>query len=228
MLFHPLDFLIFAAFGAAMWAQYRVKSTFTKYSEVPVSSGLNGMEAARKFLDREDLHQIKIEQARGVLTDHYDPVHKVIRLSEPVYGRRSISAAAVACHEAGHALQHKEAYRFLMIRHKMFPMVSFASGTAPFLLLAGFFLQSFNLMGLGIILFSAAVAFQLITLPVEFNASSRARDFMVVEGIVASSEEKQASRVLNAAALTYVAAALISLLQLLKFILVFSQGSSRE
>ncbi|MBB6634001.1 zinc metallopeptidase [Cohnella thailandensis] len=226
MFFHPMDFLIIIAFLLSLWAQFRVSGTFNKWSEVQTSSGMTGYEAARRLLDRNGLHDIPIEPVPGKLSDHYDPVNRVVRLSEPVYYESSISAVSVACHEIGHAIQHKEHYPMLVLRHKMFPVVRFASGIAPFLLIAGFLFQAMNLVGLGIIFFSAAVAFQLVTLPVEFNASNRARKLMVVEGFIRNDEERGVAKVLNAAALTYVAAALISLLELIKYIMIFT--SSRE
>jgi len=224
MLFHPMDILIFIAFGIAMWAQFRVKGTFNRWSEVTTSSRLTGREAARKMLDANGLSDVPIEPVRGQLTDHYDPIARTIRLSELVYNERSISAVSVACHEVGHAIQHAEHYPMLVLRHRMFPVVRFSSGLAPFLLIIGFLLVSTQLIGLGIILFSAAVAFQLITLPVEFNASSRARDLMIAEGFITNDEERGVANVLNAAALTYVAAALVSLLQLLKFTMIFANN----
>jgi Predicted Zn-dependent protease len=226
MFFHPMDFLIIIAFLLSLWAQFRVSGTFNKWSEVQTSSGMTGYEAARRLLDRNGLHDIPIEPVPGKLSDHYDPVNRVVRLSEPVYYESSISAVSVACHEIGHAIQHKEHYPMLVLRHKMFPVVRFASGIAPFLLIAGFLFQAMNLVGLGIIFFSAAVAFQLVTLPVEFNASNRARKLMVVEGFIRNDEERGVAKVLNAAALTYVAAALISLLELIKYIMIFT--SNRE
>jgi hypothetical protein len=221
MWFHPMDYLIFIAFGLSLWAQFRVKGTFNRWAEVPNSSGMTGYEAARRMLDANGLHDVPIEPVRGALTDHYDPIHRVVRLSEPVYYESSISAVSVACHEVGHAIQHKVHYPMLVLRHRMFPVVNFASGIAPFLLLAGLAFSLTNLIGLGIIFFAAAVAFQLVTLPVEFNASSRARSQMIAEGFISNEEERGAAKVLNAAALTYVAAALISLLELLKFIMIF-------
>ena len=176
------------------------------------------------MLDRNGLHDIQIEPVSGRLTDHYDPIHRVVRLSEPVYYETSISAISVACHEIGHAIQHKEHYPMLALRHRIFPVVNFASGVAPFLLIAGFLFSATGLIGLGIIFFSCAVAFQLITLPVEFNASSRARDIMVSEGFITNDEERGVAKVLNAAALTYVAAALISLLELIRYIMIFTQS----
>ncbi|MBD2846049.1 zinc metallopeptidase [Paenibacillus sp. IB182496] len=226
LFFHPMDFLIIIAFIISVWAQFRVKGTFNKWAEVRTMSGLTGYEAARRMLDRNGLQDVPIEPVPGRLSDHYDPMNRVVRLSEPVYYENSISAVSVACHEVGHAIQHSAHYPMLVLRHRMFPVVNLTSGIAPFLLIAGFLFQSMNLIGLGIIFFSAVVAFQLVTLPVEFNASSRARDLMVSEGFITGEEERGVAKVLNAAALTYVAAALISLLELLKYIMIFT--SSRE
>lgn len=221
MLFHPMDFLIFIAFGLSLWAQFRVKGTFNQFAEVPNSSGLTGAEAARRMLDANGLSHIPVEHVPGMLTDHYDPISKTVRLSDRVYFERSLAAVAVACHEVGHAIQHKVSYPMLVARHYLFPLVNLTSGIAPLLLLAGIFLSISGLTLLGIIFFSGAVLFQLVTLPVEFNASSRAKTLMVDMGIIQGREEAGASKVLNAAALTYVAAALISLLELLKFIMIF-------
>lgn len=218
--------LIIVAFIFSLWAQFRVKGSFNRWSQVPNQNGLTGYEAARRMLDANGLSDIPIEPVRGTLTDHYDPIHRVVRLSEPVYYERSISAVSVACHEVGHAIQHKVHYPMLVLRHRMFPVVNFASGVAPFMLIAGFLFSSLNLIGLGIIFFSAAVAFQLVTLPVEFNASNRARQVMVEQGFIRNEEERGVAKVLNAAALTYVAAALVSVLELLRLILVYT--SSRD
>jgi Zn-dependent membrane protease YugP len=227
LFFHPMDWLILVAFGVSIWAQFRVKGTFNKWSTVGITSGLTGYEAARRMLDNNGLQDVPIEPVKGRLSDHYDPIHRVVRLSEPVYFESSISAVSVACHEVGHAIQHKYAYPALVLRHRMFPLVSFASGVAPFLLIAGFLFSASGLILGGIIFFSAAVAFQLVTLPVEFNASSRARELMISEGFISNDEERGVAKVLNAAALTYVAAALISLLELLKFVMIFL-GSNRD
>ncbi|GIP53164.1 zinc metallopeptidase [Paenibacillus vini] len=212
---------ILLAFGLSLWAQFRVSGTFKKWAKVPNMYGLTGHDAARRMLDSHGLWDVPIEPVRGTLSDHYDPIKRVVRLSEPVYYENSISAVAVACHEVGHAIQHKEAYPMLVLRHRMFPFVNFASGVAPFLILAGFLFGFFNLVGLGIIFFSAAVLFQLVTLPVEFNASNRARKIMLQQGFVTHEEERGVAKVLNSAALTYVAAALISLLELLRYVLIF-------
>ncbi|REJ11837.1 MAG: peptidase [Bacillaceae bacterium] len=224
MLFHPMDILVFIAFGISIWAQFRVKGNFAKYSDVIASSHLTGAEVARRILDQNGLYDVPVEPVHGQLTDHYDPIHRVVRLSEPVYYGNSIAAVSVAAHECGHAIQHKERYGALVLRHKMFPVVNLTSGIAPILLIAGFLLHSLNLLGLGIIFFSAAVAFQLITLPVEFNASSRAKAILVSDGFIRNEEEHGVNKVLNAAALTYVAAALISLFELLKFVMIFFQS----
>ncbi|MCQ6267081.1 zinc metallopeptidase [Fictibacillus sp. WQ 8-8] len=228
MFFHPMDFLIIIAFAVSLWAQFKVKGNFKKWSQVEAHSGKTGAEIARSILDDNGLHNIPVEAVRGTLTDHYDPVSKVVRLSEPVYYGDSIASVSVAAHEVGHAVQHKQSYGALALRHRMFPLVNLTSGVAPFLLLGGFLLNQFSLIGIGIVLFSFAVFFQLVTLPVEFNASSRAKRYLVTEGFIRNEEERGVNKVLNAAALTYVAAALISLLELLKFIMIFFQGEREE
>ncbi|CAH8715843.1 zinc metallopeptidase [Paenibacillus thiaminolyticus] len=224
ILFHPMDFLIFIALGISIWAQFRVKGTFNRYTQVQAISGMTGYEAARRMLDSNGLHDVPIEPVQGALTDHYDPIHRVVRLSEPVYYESSISAISVACHEVGHAIQHQQSYPMLVLRHRMFPLVNLTSGAAPFLIIAGLLFQWSNMLLVGILFFSAAVLFQLVTLPVEFNASNRARELMVSEGFITNEEERGVAKVLNAAALTYVAAALISLLELLKFIMIFANN----
>ncbi|RFU70929.1 peptidase [Peribacillus saganii] len=228
MLFHPMDFLILIAFGVAIWAQFRVKGNFNKWATVSTRTGLTGAEVARQLLDRNELPHVKIEAVHGKLSDHYDPMSRVVRLSETVYYGSSIASVSVAAHEVGHAIQHQQSYGALMLRHRMFPVVNFTSGFAPFLLLGGFLFQNLSLIGTGIIFFTAAVAFQLITLPVEFNASSRAKTLMLAEGMIYNEEEKGVNKVLNAAALTYVAAALISLLELVKYVMIFFQGQEED
>lgn len=225
--FHWMDFIIYPLFALSLWASFRVKSIFNKWAEVPNQSGVTGFEAARRMLDANGLYDVAIEPIAGRLTDHYDPTARIIRLSEPVYYERSISAVSVACHEVGHAIQHKVHYPMLIARHKIFPLVNITSGVAPMLIIAGFIFSSFSfLLGLGIIFFSVAVIFQLITLPVEFNASSRARKAMGPLGFAHSNEQVGVGKVLNAAALTYVAAALISVMTLIKYILIFSGRSN--
>lgn len=225
--YYPWDLLILAAFGLSIWASFRVRSTFKRWSEVRTRTGLTGYEAARRMLDSNGLYDVPIEVVPGALSDHYDPINRVVRLSEPVYYESSISSISVACHEVGHAIQHSESYAMLVMRHKMFPLVNISSRVAPLLIIAGLIFQQFNsLLLVGIIFFSAAVAFQLITLPVEFNASNRARQLMVAEGFIANDEEHGVAKVLNAAAMTYVAAALISVLELLKYIMIFSNRNN--
>ncbi|MGD6793085.1 zinc metallopeptidase [Metabacillus indicus] len=228
MFFHPMDFLILLALGISIWAQFRVKGNFKKWSDVPTRTGLSGFETARRLLDSNGLHHVPVEPVRGMLSDHYDPVQRVVRLSEAVYYGRSIASVSVASHEVGHAIQHKESYKALVFRHKLFPVTNLASGIAPFLFIGGMLLQQLSLIGIGIIFFSVAVAFQLITLPVEFDASNRARNLMISDGILYNEEEKGVKKVLNAAALTYVAGALMALFELIKFIMIFVQGSQSE
>jgi hypothetical protein len=227
MFFHPMDFVIMIAFGLSLWAQFKVKGNFKKWSEVPALSGMTGGQAARILLDRQGLSNVPVQVSQGHLSDHYNPIDRSVSLSEDVYFGNSIASLAVACHEVGHAIQHNVHFPMLVLRHRMFPAVNIASGVAPFLLMGGFLLQAANLIGLGIILFSAAVAFQLVTLPVEFNASSRAKALMVSEGFIRSDEEAGVNKVLGAAALTYVAAALISMLELVKYVMIF-MGSSQD
>jgi Zn-dependent membrane protease YugP len=219
-----MDFLIIIAFGLSLWAQFRVKGTFKKFADVPASSGMSGAEAARRMLDANGLTNVPVQHIPGTLTDHYDPISRVVRLSDPVYFGNSIASLSVACHEVGHAIQHKVSYPMLVARHRIFPVVNLVSGVAPLLLLAGFFFKMTGLLLIGIIFFSAAVAFQLITLPVEFNASSRAKQLMVKMGFIRNNEERGASKVLGAAALTYVAAALISVLELAKYVMIFNSS----
>lgn len=209
-----------------LWAQFRVKSAFNKYSQVRTQSGINGAEAARRILDRGGIGNVSIEPSRGMLSDHYDPGSKALRLSEAVYGRPSIAAVGVAAHEAGHALQDKSGYIPLQIRSVMVPAVSLGSNLGPILFMAGLFLAGSlgtTLAWAGIALFGAAALFALVTLPVEFNASSRAKELLVSQGIVSSSEMAGVNAVLDAAALTYVAAAAQAIMQLLYFLNVMNR-----
>lgn len=229
MFHYPMDILIIIAFALSMWASFRVRGTFKKWSSVPVYSRMTGAEAARRMLDANGLYEVPVEAVPGTLTDHYDPMARTVRLSEPVYFQSSISAVSVACHEVGHAIQHQVHYPMLVARHRMFPVVNFASGVAPILIIAGFIFQQIPwLLEIGIIFFAVAVAFQLVTLPVEFNASTRARNEMVAHGFISNEEERGVAKVLNAAALTYVAAALISVLELLKYIMIFNGRNNND
>jgi Zn-dependent membrane protease YugP len=228
MLFHPMDLLILIAFGLSIWAQFKVQGNFNKWSEVNSTSGMSGAEVARQILDNNGLYHVPIEVVPGRLSDHYDPITKTVRLSEEVYYGRSIASVSVAAHEVGHAIQHDQSYGFLALRHKMFPIVNLTSGVAPFLLLGGFLFKAFSLIGIGIIFFSFAVAFQLITLPVEFNASARAKRLMLASGMISERDRKGVDKVLGAAALTYLAGALIAALELVKYIMIFFQGTEEE
>ncbi|ODG92207.1 peptidase [Gottfriedia luciferensis] len=228
MFFHPMDFLILIAFGLTIWAQFKVKSSFNHWAEVPASGGLTGAEVARYILNNNNLPNVPVEVVPGRLSDHYDPMARTVRLSEEVYYGRSIASVSVAAHEVGHAIQHDTSYGFLTLRHRIFPIANIASGAAPLLLLAGFLLQAFSLIGVGILLFSVAVAFQLITLPVEYNASSRAKKLMLAGGMIHDSDRKGVNKVLGAAALTYLAATLISVLELVKYLFIFFQGQTEE
>ena len=221
MFFHPMDWLILVAMFISLWAQSKVKGNFNKWSKVQASCGLTGAQAARKVLDEHGLYDVPIEMVPGQLSDHYDPVARVVRLSESVYYGKSIASLSVAIHEIGHAIQHANNYGFLVLRHRMFPLVNFTSGIAPMLLVSGFLFNATSMIGLGILFFSAVVAFQCVTLPVEFNASSRARTIMINSGLIRNEEERGVKKVLGAAALTYVASALMAVLELVKYIMIF-------
>jgi len=204
-----------------LWAQMKVKSTYRKYSKEPTSSQIPGAQVARKILDDNGLYDVTIEEVQGTLTDHYDPRSKTVRLSSGNYHGRSMAAAAVAAHEVGHALQHAEEYAFLKFRTNLVPLASFGSSASFYIILAGIIFSSMNLLLIGIVFMAFAVLFQLVTLPVEFNASSRAMDQLVATGLILNNEERDTKKVLDAAALTYVAAALVAVAELLRFILIF-------
>jgi len=207
-----------------IWAQMKVKSTYKKYSQIATSSYMTGAQVARKILDENGLYDVQIEEVKGVLSDHYDPRKKVVRLSKDNYHGHSMAASAVAAHEVGHAIQDAEGYGFLKFRTALVPLASFGSNTAIWILLIGFILGMMNLVLIGIIFMAFAVLFQLVTLPVEFNASNRAMNQLVVTGIIQNNEERETKKVLNAAALTYVAAALVAVAELIRFILIFANS----
>jgi len=227
MFFDPLYFLFIApAFLLSMWAQWRIKSTFAQASQVP--TGMSGAQAAREVLDSAGLQNVAIESVPGHLSDHYDPRHKVLRLSEPVYGAHNMAAVGVAAHEAGHALQDAQRYAPLVIRNLAVPAASFGSGISWILIMLGAMLSTQG-TGLGMLLvwagiaaFSCVVFFQLINLPVEFDASNRAVAQLVGLGIVSQDDRRWVRKVLNAAAWTYVAATLQTVLTLLYFIFRFT------
>nr|WP_330379987.1 zinc metallopeptidase [Clostridioides difficile] len=202
-----------------IYAQFKVSSTTNKYLRVNTRRGYTGEQTARRVLDSNGLYDVKIEMVRGHLSDHYDPRRKAVRLSEDVYYGTSITSVAVAAHECGHAIQHAKGYAPLQIRSSLVPVVNFASSISWFLIFLGFIMAG-PFFKIGILLFLASVFFQIITLPVEFNASSRAIVQLGNLGIIDESESRQSRRVLSAAALTYVAAALVSILQLLRLLLI--------
>jgi Zn-dependent membrane protease YugP len=230
--FDPAYF-IFAIPGLilALWATYQTKSTFARYSEVPASSGMSGAEAARRMLDECGIRDVKIEETEGFLSDHYDPSCATLRLSPDVYNGRSLSSIGVACHEAGHAIQHAAAYFPLHIRSGLVPLTNVSSILSYVVLMAGMLLNTPKLILVGAILFSVAVLFSIVTLPVEWDASARAKRMMVASGIVTQEESSMAGKVLNAAFLTYLASAVSSLLMLAYYLLragVFGNRSSDE
>lgn len=208
-----------------LWAQSKVKSAYKKYSQVANSSEMTGAQVARKILDDNGLYNVAIEEVQGHLSDHYDPRSKVVRLSSDNYHRTSVAASAIAAHEVGHAIQDAEDYAFLRFRHALVPVANLGSNFAYILILAGIFLSQPGLGIFGVIFMSAAVLFQLVTLPVEFDASNRAMAQLVSTGVIRNNEERETKKVLNAAALTYVAAALVAVLELARFALMFLGGS---
>lgn len=220
MYFDPL-YLLFTLPGLALslWAQYKVKSTFRHYAEVPARSGMTGADAAAELIRQRGVSGVRIEPTHGFLSDHYDPFHKVLRLSEDVYHGRSLAALGVAAHEAGHAIQHAHAYGPLKFRSLLVKPASIGSNFGAILATVGFAIQASSLTWLGIVLFSAAVLFTLVTLPVEFDASKRAVVALEQLGIVTPAEAPGAAAVLRAAALTYVAAAITAIMQLLYFLI---------
>jgi uncharacterized protein len=220
-LFDSTIILLVPALLLSLYAQYKVSSTFNRYSKVRSGRGLSGAQAARRLLDSAGLSHVSIEGSRGRLSDHYDPRGKVLRLSQDVGNSDSLAALGVAAHEAGHALQDAAGYAPMRLRHGLVPVANLGSSLGIILFFVGFvFVQSPLLVNVGILLFSGAVLFTLVTLPVEFNASRRALALLTDQGILVSGEIDGARKVLNAAALTYVAAALMAIMQLVRLILI--------
>lgn len=214
--------ILIPAILLTLYAQGKVRSNFEKYLRVPTRRGYSGAQVARILLDQNGLRDIPIEIARGQLTDHYDPTRRVLRLSGEVYQGSSIAAVSVAAHEVGHAIQHANRYVPLSLRNAIFPVARFGSSAAWGFIMIGFLIPSLGgLMDIGILLFAAAVLFQIITLPVEFNASRRALELLDSNGLIYSAEEEEgAQNVLRAAALTYVAAMASGIAQLARLILI--------
>lgn len=218
-----LSYLIFMlpALLLGLWAQAKVKHTFNKYNKISNSRGMTGAEAARMVLDKNGLSYVRIEHVSGQLTDHYDPKDNVIRLSSSVYNSTSIGAVGVACHEAGHAVQHAEEYTPIKLRNAIIPVCNFGSSAGPILIIIGCLFAG-NQLGrslifFGILLYSLIAVFQLVTLPVEFDASGRALAIIRDSGMFANEDYKGAKKVLSAAAMTYVAALITSIMQILYY-----------
>ena len=227
-LFDPYYWiLIVPSLLLALWAQMMVSSNFKKYSQVYNRRGYTGADAARMILDNNGLYHVRIERVSGNLTDHYDPKAEVIRLSDSVYGSSSVAAVGVAAHEAGHAVQHATGYLPIKIRSAIIPVTQIGSQLSIPLILLGFLFQLKPLVFAGILFYATAALFQLVTLPVEFNASSRAMKVLEQSEILAGDELAGAGKVLRAAAMTYVAALLTAFAQLLRLILIFG-GRRRD
>ena len=215
-----IAFIIPMAIG--LWAQHRVKSTFARNLQVPASHGMTGAEVARRILDSNGLHEVPIEETPGQLSDHYDPRSRSVHLSPEVYGGRSLSSTAVGSHEVGHALQHAKSYSFFKFRSALAPAVQFTSNIWLLFLIGGIFLNILGFIYIAVALYSVAVLFTLVTLPVEFDASKRAKAQLNDLGLVPASESEGVKSVLSAAAWTYVAGALAAVAMLLYYLSLLS------
>jgi uncharacterized protein len=225
MYFHPSYLILIPGMLLMMWAQFQVKGTYNKYAQIPSSLGMTGAEVAKTILQRMGVLDVTVEHIPGELSDHYDPSAKAVRLSDSVYGSNSLAAAAVAAHECGHVLQDVQEYKFMNLRASLVPAVNLGSNIGPLLIMAGLFLSGMGSLSvlfiqIGIVLFATVIVFHLVTLPVEFDASSRALKLIDELGILQGDENQAAKKVLNAAALTYVATALYALLQLIQYLLI--------
>lgn len=224
--FDPTYLILIPAILISAWAQLKVSNTFNKFSGVRSRNGYTGSQVARILLNDAGLQDVEIQQVQGKLSDHYDPRAKVLRLSSDVYGSTSVASIGVAAHEVGHAIQDKESYSALVFRNAIVPVVNFSSSLSWIIFFIGILFSYKSLVTIGIILFSAVVLFQLVTLPVEFNASSRALKLLQARGILYDNEIKGAKEVLSAAALTYVAATLMAILQLVRLIAISNRNSN--
>ncbi|MDR0599550.1 MAG: zinc metallopeptidase [Treponema sp.] len=212
--------LVAPALLLSLWAQFKVKSTFAHYSQIRCGRGITGAGTAKLLMDMNNITGVSIEPVGGSLTDHYDPGHHVLRLSQPVYGSSSIAAVGVAAHETGHAIQHARGYGPLALRSTLVPVANIGSSIGPWLAIIGLGMSLKPVLNLGIGLFAVAVAFYLVTLPVEFNASSRAMAILTENGVLSDEELRGARKVLSAAAMTYVASALTALMSLVRLLLI--------
>jgi Zn-dependent membrane protease YugP len=220
--------IVLPALIFTFWAQTSVQSAYRQYSQMRNAHGMTGADAARRILNQNGLHHVRIEMIGGQMTDHYDPREEVIRLSEGVYNNASVAAVGIAAHEAGHAVQHATDYGALKLRNAIIPVCRFGSAAAMPLFIIGLFVASDALMTVGILAYAAVTLFQLITLPVEFNASRRAMSAIEGWGYMSEDEQAGSRKVLRAAAMTYVAALATSLLTLLRLLVLFSNGRNRR
>lgn len=220
MYFDSTYMLVLIGMGIVMFAQHRVKSTFAEFDSVEVDNGMTGRDVARAILQHSNIQDVTIEHVSGNLTDHYDPRSKVLRLSDATYASDSIAAIAVAAHECGHAVQHATNYKFLQVRSLLAPLTQIGSTIAMPMIFIGLMLSWMGLVTFGIIAFSLVLVFQMVTLPVEFDASKRALTILEDGGFILASEVPSAKKVLNAAAFTYIAATLSTALQLLRLVLI--------
>jgi len=216
--------LFIIALAGTLLVQLYLRRTYGKWQKVPATAGLSGAETARAILDANGLHEVRVEAVPGTLSDHYDPRTRVVRLSEANHGGSSVAGVAVAAHEVGHAIQHAQAYRPLAWRAALVPVASIGGNFGPWLVILGAMMDAFGLVQVGIVLFGAAVLFQLVTLPVEFDASRRALVQLERLGLVTAGDAGGSRQVLNAAALTYVAAAAASVAYLLYYLSMFMGG----
>ena len=222
-----MDFLIYYGFVLlgliiVLWAQANVTGNYKKYLKYKVKSNLSGQEVARKILDANGLNYVHIVETKGELTDHYDPTRKVIRLSSNIFHQSTISSVGVAAHEVGHAIQDKEGYSFMRLRSALVPFVNFVSYLGYFGLIISIFAGLTGYLKISILILCVTILFQLVTLPVEFDASKRAKEQLISLGLIDDSEHEQVSRVLFAAAMTYVAGLISNLLQLLRLVLILN------
>ena len=226
-MFDPTYILVLIGVIISLWASAKVKTTYAKYSRVRSMSGMTGAQAAERILYSAGIYDVRIEHVRGDLTDHYDPRNRVLRLSDTVYGSTSVAAIGVAAHECGHAVQDQKDYAPLRIRNSLVPVANFGTMAAwPILIVGLIFGYNSTLIHLGILLFSLGVLFQLVTLPVEFDASRRAIEMLGSQGMLYGDEARQTRKVLSAAAMTYVAAAAAAILSLLRLLILFGGRDS--
>ncbi|MEO0801701.1 MAG: zinc metallopeptidase [Cyanobacteria bacterium J06642_2] len=228
MYFHPSYLVLLPGMALMMWAQSHIKGTYRKYSQIPSSLGMTGAQVAKAILSRMNVEGVKVEPVAGELTDHYDPSAKAVRLSQGIYNSSSLAAAAVAAHECGHVLQDVRGYSPMNWRAALVPAVNIGQTFGPYLIMGGLFLGAMGFIStiflqIGIVLFGASILFHLVTLPVEFDASRRALSLVDELGILQGEENKGAKAVLMAAAWTYVATALYSVLQLIQFLMIMNR-----